>query len=158
MFSAQTLLVAPVLAGIAISGTGVQTPDPMVGTRTLNVAKSTTTFKSGTTVVESAGDGLKTTVDIVTSDGTPYHWTWPAQYDGKDNPVIGPSPYGSGLARDRAHASRSAHHQNHHEARWEGDDHADAGVSADGKTPITTTNGKDAKGRPVESTAVHERP
>jgi hypothetical protein len=157
VFSTKTLLVALVLAGIAISGTGAQTSDPMVGTWKLNVAKSTTTFKSGTTIVESAGDGLKTTVDIVTSDGTPYHWTWTAKYDGKDNPVIGTSPYGSGsheIALTRVDP-RTIKIVTKHDGKVTITQ--TLAVSVDGKTRITTTNGKDAKGRPVQSTAVHER-
>jgi hypothetical protein len=88
--------IALLLAGLASVGVSAQVPDPFVGTWKLNVAKSKTTFKSGTTVVEKAGDGITTTADMVRGDGTADHFTWTAKYDGRDNPVIGASPYGSG--------------------------------------------------------------
>ena len=46
-------VIALVLAVVASLNVSAQTPDPFVGTWQLNVAKSKTTFKSGTTVVES---------------------------------------------------------------------------------------------------------
>jgi hypothetical protein len=63
--SPTRLVIALVLAGLASVGVSAQTPDPFVGTWKLNVAKSKTTFKSGTTVVESAGDGIRTTADML---------------------------------------------------------------------------------------------
>jgi hypothetical protein len=151
------LPVALVLAGLATPGIRAQSPDPMVGTWKLNVAKSTTTFRSGMTVVEAAGDGLKTTVDIVTGDGTPYHWTWTARYDGKDNPVMGASPYGSGahaIALTRVDA-RTVKIVTKHDGKVTITQ--TLAVSADGKTRTTTTTGNDAKGQPVRSTAIYER-
>jgi hypothetical protein len=119
-------VIALVVAGLASVGVSAQTPDPFVGTWTLNVAKSQTTFKSGTTVVESIGGGIKTTADMVRGDGTADHFTWTAQYDGRDTPVIGASSYGAGGAHDRTHAHRLAHREDRHEAGWKGDDHPDA--------------------------------
>lgn len=66
-------VIALVLACLASVGTPAQTSDPFVGTWKLNVAQSKTTFKSGTTVVESTGDGIKTTADMVRGDGTADH-------------------------------------------------------------------------------------
>jgi hypothetical protein len=37
----------------------VPEPDPFIGTWRLNVAKSKTTFRSGTTVVEAVEDGIR---------------------------------------------------------------------------------------------------
>jgi hypothetical protein len=140
-----------------LAPTCVPTPDPMVGMWTLNVEKSTTTFKSGTSIIESTGDGLKATVDIVTTDGTPYHWTWTAKYDGRDNPVMGASPYGSGtheIALTRIDP-RTIRIVTKHDGQVTITQ--TLVVSADGKTRTTTTTGKDAKGQPVQSTAISEK-
>lgn len=60
----RRLLLALTFAGVVSIGVAAQTPDPFVGTWKLDVAKSKTTFKSATTVVESAGDGIRTTADM----------------------------------------------------------------------------------------------
>ena len=73
-----------------------QPADPMLGTWKLNVEKSKSPYKSGTSVDRSGrrwrqGDGR-----LVGADGTAYHWTWTAKYDGKDVPVTGTTPFGAG--------------------------------------------------------------
>lgn len=150
-------VIALVLAGLASVGVPAQTPDPFVGTWTLNVAKSQTTFKSGTTVVESMGGGIKTTADMVRSDGTADHFTWTAQYDGRDTPVIGASPYGSGahsiaLTRIDSHTAKIV-------TKLDGKVTITQTlvVSADGKTRTIHTTGMDDKGQPVNTTAIYEK-
>jgi hypothetical protein len=44
--------------------------------------------------IEVARAGVKVTVDAVAADGTVRHWGFTGNYDGKDNPVSGNSPYG----------------------------------------------------------------
>jgi len=88
------LLTAAALIGLAGVATPATAADSMVGTWKLNAAKSKSPYKSGTSVSEAVGDGLKVTVDLVGADGTPYHWSWTAKYDGKDVPVTGKTPYG----------------------------------------------------------------
>ena len=76
--------------------------DPLVGTWKLNVAKSKgALFKSGTTKIEAVGAGVKFTVEMVAADGVTSHWSFTANYDGKDNPVTGDSPYGDTVAVTR---------------------------------------------------------
>src|SRR5690242_20063436 len=72
-----------VLACLATISATAQAADPFIGTWTLNVSKSNTAFKSGRTVVEADGDGIRTTADMVRADGTAYHFRWTAKYDGK---------------------------------------------------------------------------
>jgi hypothetical protein len=129
----------------------------MVGTWKLNPARSTSTFRSGTTVVEAAGRGIKTTVDLVGGNGTPYHFTWSAKYDGRDNPVRGVSPYGSGahviaLTRVNARTAKIV-------TKLDGKVTITQTlvVSADGRTRTITTTGRTAKAQPIETTAVYER-
>jgi hypothetical protein len=150
-------VIALVLAGLASVGVPAQTPDPFVGTWKLNVAKSKTTFQSGTTVVESTKDGIKTTADMVRGDGTADHFTWTAKYDGRDNPVIGASPYGSGahsiaLTRIDSHTATIV-------TKLDGKVTITQTlvVSVDGKTRTIHTTGTDDKGQPVSTTAIYEK-
>ena len=101
----KRLLTAAALVGI-VGGTALaQAPNPLVGTWKLNAAKSKgTTFKSGTTKVEAAGSGVKFTVELIGADGTATRWSFTANYDGKDNPVTGNSPYGDSVALTRVDA------------------------------------------------------
>jgi hypothetical protein len=149
------LLTAAALVGI-VSGTALaQSPNPLVGTWKLNVAKSKgTTFKSGSTIVEAAGAGVKFSVELVGTDGTPTRWSFTANYDGKDNPVTGNSPYGDTVALTRVDpkTTRITVKQ--------------AGkvtvtqtivVSDDGKTRTTTTKGTNAKGEAVDAVSLYEK-
>ena len=146
-----------VLACLAAMSATAQVADPFVGTWTLNVPKSNTAYKSGRTIVEAEGDGIKTTADMVKGDGTRYHFTWTAKYDGKDNPVIGASPYGSGvhsiaLTRIDSHTAKIVTKLDGRVTITQ-----TLVVSADGKTRTIHTTGTDGKGQPVDSTAVYEK-
>ncbi len=146
-----------VLSCIASVSAEAQAADPFVGTWTLNVAKSNTTLKSGKTIVEAVGDGIKTTADMVRGDGTAYHFTWTAKYDGKDNPVRGESPYGSGehsIALSRID-SRTAKIVTKLDGRVTITQ--TLFVSPDGKTRTIHTSGTDDKGKPVATIAVYEK-
>ena len=141
------------LAGVAGHA---QTADPMLGTWKLNVAKSKTPYKSGTSVIAAAGDAVKVTADLVGADGTAYHWTWTAKYDGKDAPVEGTTPYGAG-------ATASITRVDPHTATVVGKRNGETiltqtiVVAPDGKTRTVTTKGKDAKGQPTETVSVYDK-
>ncbi len=146
-----------VLSCLATVSATAQSADPFVGTWTLNVPKSNTAFKSGRTIVEAEGDGIRTTADMVRGDGTAYHFTWTAKYDGKDNPVLGASPYGSGvhliaLTRIDSRTAKIVTKLNGKVTITQ-----TLVVSADGKTRTIHTTGTDGKGQPVDSTAVYEK-
>src|SRR5688572_11760530 len=100
----KRLLTAATLVGMASVMVLAQPTNPLVGTWKLNVAKSKSPFKSGTTIVTAAGDGIKFTVHMEGTDGTTTHWEFTANYDGKDNPVTGNSPYGDTVAVTRVDA------------------------------------------------------
>ncbi|MCU1350234.1 MAG: hypothetical protein JWO56_3264 [Acidobacteria bacterium] len=149
--------IALLLGGLACAGLPAQTSDPFVGTWKLNVAKSKTTFKSATTVVESAGEGIKTTAAMVRGDGTSDSFTWTAKYDGRDTPVIGASPYGSGahsiaLTRIDSHTATIV-------TKLDGKVTITQTlvVSVDGQTRTIHTTGTDDQGQPVSTTAVYEK-
>jgi hypothetical protein len=155
--SSKRVFAAAAMVGLVTAAALAQPADVMVGTWKLNPEKSTTTYRSGLTVIEPAGKGIKAAVDLVSRDGTPYHFTWAAKYDGRDNPVRGVSPYGSGahviaLTRINARTAKIV-------TKLDGNVTITQMlvVSGDGKTRTITTTGRDAKGLPVDTTAVYEK-
>src|SRR5438093_2812791 len=106
-----SLLGMAATAWIVVAGgtAFAQSGNPAIGTWKLNVAKSKyvagTPSKSGTTKIDAAGAGIKVTVDAVAGDGTARHWTYTANYDGKDVPITGNSQYGDVVAATRVDAN-----------------------------------------------------
>jgi hypothetical protein len=151
----KSLVIAVVVIGIA-SGTALaQSSDPLIGTWRLNVEKSKNMqFKSGTSTIERAGDGVKFTVNLVGADGTAHDWAFTAKYDGKDNPVTGNSPFGDTVALTRVdpQTTRITVKQGGKEMATQ-----TITVSTDGKTRTTTTKGTDAKGQKIDSVSFYEK-
>jgi hypothetical protein len=151
-------IAAIALASLVIPGAAgrAQTSDPMVGTWTLNVAQSKTPYKSGTTVIEAAGDVVKVTADLEAADGTKYHWTWSAKYDGKDSPVTGTTPFGSpavaSLTRVDARTAKVVGKVGGKQVLEQ-----TITVAPDGRTRTVVTHGTDASGRKVDTTALYDR-
>jgi len=146
---------AAVLVGLVGGAALAQSSDPLVGTWKLNVAKSTgISFKSGTTKIEAAGAGVKFTVDLVGADGTAYHWAFTGNYDGKDNPVTGKSPYGDTTALERVDAKTTRIIS---KLGGKVVTTQTIVVSGDGKTRTTTTKGTDANGQKVDTISFYER-
>jgi hypothetical protein len=142
-----------VLVGL-VSGTALaQSSDPLIGTWKLNVAKSKG-VKSGSTTIEAAGKGIKFTVDLVPADGTPSHWAFTANYDGKDYPVTGNSPYGNAVALTRVDA-RTIRITSKQDGKVTTT--STIVVSEDGKTRTTTIKGTDIKGQPVNIVSYYEK-
>src|SRR5215831_716114 len=118
--STKRIVLAAGFIGILVAVPMVlaQTTNPVVGTWKMNVAKSKVNVgvmnKSGTTKIEAAGAGVKATVDTVTGDGTTQHWQFTSNYDGKDSPITGNSPYGDAIAQTRVDANtiRSVYKKN----------------------------------------------
>jgi hypothetical protein len=152
MTTKRAFIVA-VLLGVMVRVAFAQPADPLVGTWKLNPEKSKGA-KSGTTVVEAAGKGVKWTVDMVSADGTPAHWSFTADYDGKDVPVTGNSPYGNtaNLTRVDAKTVRITSKQDGKVTTT-----STIVVSADGKTRTSTTKGKNPKGETVDVSSVYEK-
>src|SRR4051794_2978583 len=138
-----------------VVGAMAQATNPLVGSWKLNAAKSKgSTFTAGTTTVEAVGAGIKMTADLTGAEGAKSHWSFTANYDGKDVPVTGKSPYGDtvALARIDERTTRVTVKQ--------------AGkvtvtqtivVSADGKTRTNTTKGVDLAGKPIDAVSFYER-
>ena len=149
----KLLLAAVVLIGFAGATALAQPADPLVGTWKLNVAKSKG-VKSGSTIIEAAGQGIKFTVDLVGTDGTVGHWSFTGNYDGKDNPATGNSPYGNtaALTRVDARTIRITSKQNGKVMTT-----STIVVAPDGKTRTTTIKGTDLKGQPVDVVSFYEK-
>jgi len=130
--------------------------DAFTGTWKLNEAKSKLapgSPKNATVVYEASGDNVKITIDGTDSAGNPAHNEWTGKFDGKDYPVTGdPSSDARSLKKINDHALTFAVKQ--------GGKVTTTGrvvVSSDGKTRTVTTNGTDAQGKKVSSTAVYDK-
>ena len=70
-----------------------QGPNPLIGTWTLNIAKSNFSPgpppKSSTRTYTQNGDGLKFVTAGVNADGSAGKNSWAAHFDGKDYPMVG---------------------------------------------------------------------
>ena len=131
-----------------------QASDPLVGTWKLNAAKSKgRVAKSGTTVVEAVGKGVKLSVDLVDADGL-CKWGFTAEYDGE-----GQSRHRQqSLRRCRgADARRRKYNAHHQQQGGKVTGVQTIVVSGDGKTRTTTTKGTGAKGEDLESVAFYEK-
>jgi hypothetical protein len=131
-------------------------PDPVVGTWTLNVAKSKFEpgpgAKSGTVTFMSAGEGMHVVAEIVGPDST-MKTDYTANYDGKDYPIKGATGVDMvSLKRiDASSSERTDKMGGKVVGKWT------RKVSADGKTMTVTYDGTDAKGQTVHNLLVFDR-
>jgi hypothetical protein len=150
----QRSLVAAMFVGLVGTVALAQSTSPLIGTWKLNVAKSKAPFKSGTSVIEAAGNGIKFTVDLEGTDGTKSHWGFTANYDGKDVPVTGESMYGDTVAVTRVdeRTIRIA-------GKYKGKPTTThtITVSADGKTRTSTAKGIDKNGKAIDAVSFYEK-
>ncbi len=143
---------------IARSMVAPVTPDPIIGTWKLNLAKSNYPSgpapKSTTIMYETAGNGIKVTVDALPATGDMLHYTYTANFDGKDNPVEGTAPDRDMTARTRvdANTQKSVSKKNGKVTT------SQTYVVSPDRTMLTiTTTGMTADGRPADSVAVYDR-
>jgi len=151
----KRLIVATVLVAIVGAVALAQSSDPQVGTWKLNAGKSKgTMFTGGTVTVEPAGQGFKTSVDLVGQGGTPSKWSFTAQPDGKDNPITGETPFGNTLSMTRVDARtlKTTIKQDGKVTLMQ-----TVTVSEDGKTRTITSKGTSLKGQAIDSMTYYER-
>jgi hypothetical protein len=146
------------VVAVALFGVfGIATFAQSVGTWKLNLAKSKyqqgQAPKSTTLKYEAAGTGIKVTVDTVGADGAVVHYAYTANYDGKDNSVVG-NPNADMAARTRVDANTTKL-----VTKKDGKILANQTlvVSGDGKTLTITTKGTDAKGQNADSVAIYDK-
>jgi len=151
--SCTTLLLIPVLACTKVQ----QPPDPLVGTWTLNIARSK--FRPGlppasmTVTYEQVPEGLHATSIVVLRDGTSSRNEYTAAYDGKDYPITGVAKVDSVTIRqiDTLTSERIDKRSGERVQSYMRQ------VYADGRTMIVTQKGADAMGSLVDHTMIFER-
>jgi hypothetical protein len=150
------LLTAAAAAVLAVANPQAQPDDPMLGTWTLNTAKSKTTYKSGTSTIAAVDGAIKVTAEIVAADGTRYAWEWTAKYGGPDAAITGTTPFGSGatasMTRVDARTVKVIGKRNGKTILTQ-----TIVVAPDGRSRTVTTVGTDTKGQPVDVVAVYDR-
>ena len=150
-----TMVLAPVIASVL--ATHARSKDPLVGTWTLNAAKSKytpgPTPKSITSVYEAAGKGYKVTVKNDTGAGT-VQYSYTTYLDGQDSKVTGNNPNADvvGVKRIDARTLETVSKKNGRVTITQR-----SVVSADGKTRTVTTIGTDGLGQKVKNVALFEK-
>jgi hypothetical protein len=151
----------PVIVGVAVWVLSGQAPaqaaDSIIGTWTLNAAKSTYSPgpppKSLTVKFEAAGDGIKSTADTVAADGSGSHTEYTANYDGKDYPLKGMKDADTvSLRQVDANSTVRADKKAGKVVRT-----YTRKLSADGKIMTVTITGSDEQGRTINNAVVLER-
>jgi hypothetical protein len=143
---------------LAVGTALAQSSNSEVGTWKLNVAKSKfspgTDVKSGTIKVEAAGTGVKFVVDTAGADGTMRHYEYTANYDGKDVPIVGNSPYGDMVARTRINptTTKAVNKKGGKVTTTQ-----TTVVSSDGKTRTVTTKGTNVLGQATDNVTVWDK-
>ena len=131
-------------------------PDPIIGTWTLNVAKSKFSpgpaAKSVTRTYAQTAQGVALTVKGVAADGSPISWHSTFKYDGKEYPVTG-SPDIDMLSLHRVNANTV---KNTVKKAGNVLGTGTRTVSADGKVMTLSAKGMDAKG-PYDNVAVYDK-
>jgi hypothetical protein len=152
----KTRTIVMTLSLVVFAATICFASDVQMGTWKLNEAKSKLApgaAKNSTVIYADAGDEVKITVDGTDADGKPTHNEWTGKFDGKDYPVTG----------DPNSDMRSYKKINDHTLELtvkKGGKVTTTGrivVAADGKSRTVTTNGTDAKGNKLKSTAVYDK-
>ena len=152
------MLAAVIVILFAQAGAIAQVPAGWLGTWTLNVAKSTydpgpAPYKRATYRIEARGDGLKVTYDMVHPRGGVTHLEWSGKLDGGDYPVQGIDEVLTYAYRPAGDGSFEV------TVKFDGRVTAVSHVtlSADGRSMITTTKGRGARGQEVLTRTVYEK-
>jgi hypothetical protein len=153
------LLAVASFVVVSAGATLAQTPDPLVGTWKLDLAKSTFSpgppLKSATVVVEPEGKakGIKVSIDAVSPDGSPMKWGFTTQRDGKEVPVTGNPAYDAATTTMATPSAGTTVYTKGGKTVMT----SKAAISADGKTMTLTATGTDAKGQAVKNVTVYTK-
>jgi hypothetical protein len=133
--------------------------NPQLGMWMMNIAKSTfstgTGFKSATVSIEPLrGGGVKHIVDSVYADGTARRYEYSTNYDGKDGPVTGNSPWGNTVALTHVDANTT---RTVYKNKGTVTVIQTSVVSNDRKTRTVTTKGTNPAGQAVNNVSVYDR-
>jgi hypothetical protein len=148
----MSLFAVVAVAFVLVGGMAFAQSDSNLGTWKLNVAKSKysagTGNQSSTATIAAAGAGVKIIVDSVSHDGTVGHIEFNANYDGKDNPVVGDSTNGDMVSLTRINATTT---KQVYKKAGKSTVTQTFVVSSDGKTRTITATGTNALGQTVNS-------
>jgi opacity protein-like surface antigen len=154
----RTLVVGAVLAfGLSAVAAAADVPDPVVGTWTLNLAKSKFSPgpapKSQTRTYATTADGTTLSFSGVAADGSAVSGQSTYKYDGKDYPISGGDGYDAlSLKRINGSTVKSAMKKSGKTVGW-----TTRTVSAHGKVLTLATKGTDAKGVAYDNVAVYDK-
>jgi hypothetical protein len=142
----------------ALPQTGLAQSNPMIGTWKLNLAKSKFSPgpppRSGTTIFEPAGEGLRVTAEGIDAQGNPTKVDFGVIFfDGKSYPVTGAPAYDASSYK-RANDSTVEYTRT---KAGKVVQTATFVVSADGKTRTLTTTGVDEKGQKIDNVAFYDK-
>lgn len=130
-----------------------QPTDPVIGTWTLDVAKSTykpgPAPKSATVVIGAVGKGISVAVNAAMADGTAMKWSYTSARDGKDVPVTGNPSYDAANVTQTSPTEGKIVYKKAGKAVVT----SETSVSKDGKTMTVTTKGTDPKGQALNIVA-----
>jgi hypothetical protein len=134
-----------------------QAKDSVIGTWTLNVAKSTFTpgppFKSGTVTFHAAGEGVHVVADLVDGTGAKVHSEYTANYDGKDVPIKGVTGVETvSLKRIDANSAERTDKMKGKVVQT-----YTRKIAADGKTMTVTQKGTGSDGKPFTNELLFEK-
>jgi hypothetical protein len=146
--------VLAVAFGIAIAA---QAADPLMGTWTLDAAKSSykpgPAMKTATVVISGTASETKVAVDATMADGTPMKWGYTSAGDGKDVPVTGHPAYDMASVTLTGPLNRTIVYKKQGKVMAT----AKTSVSKDGTTLTVTTTGTDAKGQAMHNVSVYTK-
>lgn len=155
-------LLGVVIATMLLAGfaqfASAQGANSHIGTWKLNLARSK--YSPGpaprgtSTKIEAIANGVKYTVDQVSSTGEMLHWEFSGAYDGKDNAVTGKNPNGDTVALTRVDANTV---RQVNKLAGKVMTTQVSVIAADGRTRTLTTTGTDLMGRTVNNVTIYER-
>ena len=157
----RTLTTMTLLASVlptALPQAGIAQSNPLIGTWKINLAKSKYSPgpapRSGTTIFEAVGQGLKITAENTDAQGKPTKVDFGViSFDGKSYPVTGTPDYdASSYKQVNASTFESTRTKAGKVVQT-----VTIVVSADGKSRTVTTTGVDEKGQQINNVVVFEK-
>ena len=151
-----------VMVGIAVllaaAAAHAQTTEPIMGTWTLDVAKSSykpgPAPKSSTVTIEPAGQGLKVAIDAVNADGSPLKWGFTTMRDGKEEAPVTGNPMFDVVTSTRSSATAGT---NEYKKGGKVVMTTKLTISPDGKVMTLTSTGTNPKGQAVHNLAIYTK-
>ncbi len=146
-----------VILGVSAAAVAADAPDPIVGTWTLNVAKSRFSPgpapKSQTRTYTQSAQGTSLTFSGVAADGSQVSGQSTFNYDGKDYPISGSPDYDT-LSLKRVNGSTAKATLKRGGKRVGTTTRT---ISAHGKVMTLATKAKDVKGSPYDNVMVFDK-